>query len=384
VAHPKSQAMISAAISGKADKIRQFLSEGVPIESQDMNRSTPVMLAAAHGHVEAFQVLVEAGADLHAVAARQKDLLEHAVDSGKAELVRFLLDRGLPVDGHWKPPASENPAVRKIGHDTPLLRAAEGGAVEIVRILLEAGADRSRTYNGRTALDVAKEHLHDPDHEEHHEAYREIVALLGGAPATSGRSLDSIKEEVAKFAENACRPEYAKLCDSLTAKCGPGRPWTPVPDHGIPATNVVMFTLTMVKRQNAIEKLQAEARDADCQLALAEAWSPGEDAELVLFPTSDKLAVVAAVGTEGANSGVKNIPHVIDWLQRLDSENPFHLCVCTHDAVGGVFVSPVKGAKKLAERIVNFCPSSVVEGANDAKALATVLKNRRSFYLWWD
>jgi hypothetical protein len=383
MAHPKADALISAAISGKADRIRKLLSEGAPLEAQDMNRSTPVMLAAQHGHVEAFRLLVEAGANLHAVAGRQKDLLEMAVDSGKVELVRFLLDRGLPVDGHWKLPDSDNPAFRRIGHDTPLIRAAERGHVEIVRVLLEAGADRSRKHNGQTALAVAQEHLRDPDYEEDHQAYREIVSLLGGAPGKGPRPLDWLRDEVATFAASAGRPAYAKLYDSLVAACGGGRPWQPVPDHGIPATNVVAFTLKKVKKQKKIEELQALARDAGCQLVLGEPWAPGEDAQLVLFPTADKLAVVAAVGTEGANYNVKCVPHVVDWLAALDAENPFHLVLCTHEAIGGTFLGPVKGATKLAARMAQFCPS-VLDDAGEEPTLARLLKKGKSFLLWWD
>jgi Domain of unknown function (DUF4253) len=87
----------------------------------------------------------------------------------------------------------------------------------------------------------------------------------------------------------------------------------------------------------------------------------GGDAALVLFPTADKLAVVASAGTEGANYGVQTAD-VIDWLKQVDDENPFHLTFCGHDLVGGAFLRPVKGARKLAERVIEFCPSCPDEG----------------------
>ena len=112
---------------------------------------------------------------------------------------------------------------------------------------------------------------------------------------------------------------------------------------------VVALTLARCKREKTLEDLQEEARKAGGQLILAELWAPGEDAALVLFPTDNKLAVVAAVGTEGANYGVQTTD-VIAWLESLDGENPFHIVFCNHELVGGAFVGPVKGAKKLAER----------------------------------
>jgi Domain of unknown function (DUF4253) len=44
----------------------------------------------------------------------------------------------------------------------------------------------------------------------------------------------------------------------------------------------------------------------------------------------------------------------------------------------------VKGAKELAERMVQFCPSCLDEGPDDAEALARELKKRKSFFLRWD
>lgn len=373
-----AEALLTAATHGQVENVRRLLAEDAPLESVNVNRWTPVMCAAAHGHDEAFQMLVEAGANLHALGFRQTDLLELAADGGNARIVRDLLHRGLPVDGHWQLPVPPNPVLLKVGHDTPLIRAAADGNVEIVRILLEAGADRSRKHQGKTALDLAKECLSDPDCEEQHESYREIVTLLGGQ-AVSARLADSINTEIDRFAENARRPEFQRLRELLAARCGAGRKWRPRPDHGRPAENVLSFTLRKADPQ-AIGELQRAARVAECCLVLNDLWLPGENAKLALFPTSDKFAVVAAVGTEGASRGIKTIPHVIDWLRELDSKHPFHLDLCTHEAIGGTFEGAVKGAKKLAERIIAFCPD--VEA--DTDALASTLKKDKSFLLRWD
>ncbi len=380
MADPKAEALLKAAQSGTVAKIRELLAVGAPLEARDVNRMTPVMLAAQGRHLEAFRVLVDAGADLDAVAFRQLDLLEVATRSGNVEIVRFLLERGLPVNGHWKP---LNETFRRMGHDTALIQAADYGYVELVRILLEAGADQNAKYKGQTALELVKERLRDPDYAEQRQQYREIAALLGEASVESSRSADPELREVEKFPENARRPAHLQLRERLVERCGPGRPWAPLPDHGLPAAEVVAFTLAGCKRQKTVEDLQEEARAAACHLVLAEPWAPGEDAALVLFPTANKLAVVAAVGTEGANYGVQT-PNVIAWLERLDGESPFHLVFCDHESVGGSFLGPVKGAKKLAALIVEFCPSILDEGPEDPEELARDLKKRRSFLLRWD
>ncbi|MCI0685473.1 MAG: DUF4253 domain-containing protein [Gemmataceae bacterium] len=212
---------------------------------------------------------------------------------------------------------------------------------------------------------------------------REIAALLGDVPAASDRSADAELREINQFAKNARRPEYVRFRKRLVERCGPARRWAPLPDHGLPAAEVVAFKLAGCKRQRTLENLQEEARKAGCHLILADPWAPGEDAALVLFPTDDKLAVVAAVGTEGANYRVQTA-QVIAWLEKLDAENPFHLVFCDHESVGGTFVSAVKGVRKLAERMVEFCPSCLDEGPDDTGELALVLKKRRSFLMRWD
>src|SRR5262249_31788136 len=131
--NPKANALLSAASAGKTGKVRELLAAGAPIEATDVNRLTPIMLAAQGGHLETFHALVEAGANLHALAFRQVDLLEMAARGGNVEIVRFLLDKGLPINGHWQPTV---PALRKFGHETPLIQAAAHARVDVVRVLL--------------------------------------------------------------------------------------------------------------------------------------------------------------------------------------------------------------------------------------------------------
>lgn len=267
MAHPKEDALIKAALAGEAAKVRQLLADGAPVDARDVNRMTAAMLAAQGGHVHAFQALVEAGADLHATAARQFDLLEAAARGGSVEIVTFLLENGLPVDGHWKP---ANDVMAKMGHDTPLFQAVDFGHVDVVRLLLAKGADRNAKYMGKTAIQIVKERLRDPDYEDEKPQYLAIAALLGETPMVTKRAADSDRDLVKVFATNARQPAYAQLRDRLAAKCGTGRPWMPAQDHGVPAAGVVSFRLANCKRQKVLQDLQQEARNAASHLVLAE------------------------------------------------------------------------------------------------------------------
>jgi len=378
----KANSLFKAATKGDVAKIRQLLDAGVPIESQNLNRFTPVMLAAQAGQLDAFRLLLEKGANLYAIGLDQTDLLECAAEGGNVEIVLTLLAKGLPVEGHWQPRSA---AERREGHINPLLSAAINGKVDAVRVLVEAGANRNAKFDGRTALQMAKDevkHPNDSDDADARRRYQEIVTFLNGSPAAPKAPDDSAAAEVGKFAQNARRPAYAKLVERLKEKCGAGRVWKPVPDHGVPATDVARFILKRAKQKD-VEELQEQARKAGCHLVLDEPWEPGGDASLVLFPTVDKFAVVAAVGTEGANFSIRT-EDVIEWLQKLDKQNPFHLVFCRHDFVGGEFRGAVKGVKKLAEEMAEFCPSCLDSGAESPEELAAMLKQQKSFFLWWD
>ena len=75
---------------------------------------------------------------------------------------------------------------------------------------------------------------------------------------------------------------------------------------------------------------------------------------------------------------------VIGWLKTLDQENPFILRYCGHDLVGGTFIRTVRGAKKLAGQMAEFCPTCMDEGVESPDELAAALKKRKGFLLRWD
>jgi hypothetical protein len=378
----QATALLKAAGDGDVAKIRTLLADGAPIEATDYHLLTPVMVAAKAGHLDAVRTLAAAGANLHAVGLDQTDLLECAAEGGHAEVIRFLLDQGLPVEGHWQPRSA---AERREGHFTPLLSAAVDGHAAAVRVLLAAGADPKARFDGQTALQFARDGVKfpvDPTDVEGKRRYQEIIALLTGSAGAGEPLADPATGEVGRFAENARRPAYRQFRKQLEEKCGRARSWKPVQDHGLPAAGAVGFTLAECD-QRTLDGLQAAAREAGCYLVVAEPWSPGDDAALVLFPTADKFAVIAAVGSEGANYSLQT-PDVIAWLREVEADNPFHLTFCRHDMVGGTFVGAVKGVKGLAGRMAKFCPVCLGEGTETSAELALELKRGRSFLLWWD
>jgi ankyrin repeat protein len=73
-------ALVAAAANGSLSLVRRLLAEGVPPDSTGPRASsiTPLMMAAAFGHVEVVQALLAAGADVNTTDLEGQTALDHA------------------------------------------------------------------------------------------------------------------------------------------------------------------------------------------------------------------------------------------------------------------------------------------------------------------
>ena len=105
----------------------------------------PVADAARQGDLAAVQELLSAGADVNLAHGDGMTGLHWAAGADAVEMVTLLLDHGADVH-----------AVTRIGAHTPLHVAASAGAAAALGHMLEAGADPgARTTTGATALHFA-------------------------------------------------------------------------------------------------------------------------------------------------------------------------------------------------------------------------------------
>src|SRR5262249_18925774 len=160
-----------------------------------------------------------------------------AAEGGNVALVRFLIDKGLPLEGHWAP---RSPVLRREGHITALMSAAINGHADVVRLLLGAGADRNAKFSGQTALQMTKDQAdlaRIGGAVATEQKCRAAMAVLAEKSATAARPAQAPDDSraVAAFAANAQKPAYQQIRELLTERCGQGRSWQPLPDHGIAA-----------------------------------------------------------------------------------------------------------------------------------------------------
>ena len=138
--------LLAAARTGDVNRTKilvKYASENCT--EDDEHRDTPLMYAAANGHVEVLRVLLEGGANADRSNADRRTALHFAAWNGELEVCRLLLDKGAKVDpvDEWR--------------DTPLHDATLTGRLSVVKLLVERGAHVGvRKNDGQTASDVAR------------------------------------------------------------------------------------------------------------------------------------------------------------------------------------------------------------------------------------
>jgi uncharacterized protein len=174
--HPLHQ----AAQLGQLERVRELLRAGVKADSRDRFNITPLMVAVRNRYREIAQALLEAGATINAkdranpVWGGKRTPLLHASHVGRAEMVRFLVERGAEVNcldsgkstpltyaiqqgnqelARWLLDHGANPNGPEKCEYPPVLAAAEKNNIEMIKELLSRGADPNRTGSwGNPAL----------------------------------------------------------------------------------------------------------------------------------------------------------------------------------------------------------------------------------------
>jgi ankyrin repeat protein len=129
--------LFEAAAFGDTGRLGELLHAGADPDAFAPDGFTPLTLAAFFKRPDAARLLVEHGADVNLRARHEQIQVQPihsaAANGGSVEIVRLLLDAGADVD-------AEQP-----GGFTALDAARQAGNEELERLLLERGAaERSR------------------------------------------------------------------------------------------------------------------------------------------------------------------------------------------------------------------------------------------------
>jgi ankyrin repeat protein len=145
----------AASVNGQVDIMRWLLDHGADANAYSDFRLTPLFRAAHSGYLEAVQVLLEHRADINLQDNFGRTALYSALDGYDSEgqvveIVRRLIEQGA------------DPNIRNISHKTPLHLASSRGFLEAARLLLSYRAKvDEKDKEDKTPFQVAASKGHD-------------------------------------------------------------------------------------------------------------------------------------------------------------------------------------------------------------------------------
>ncbi|WP_163835263.1 ankyrin repeat domain-containing protein [Spartinivicinus ruber] len=141
--------LMKAAAKGEVAIVALLLSQGANIDAKAWDERTALMQAAKHNHGEVVRLLAENKADLEDEDDEKNTALMIAAEANALDAAKTLLEAGVKPN-HF--------GMRKTWH--PLTLAAKEGHLEMVKLLLEKGADIKAHSNFHTAEYYARKYGH--------------------------------------------------------------------------------------------------------------------------------------------------------------------------------------------------------------------------------
>jgi uncharacterized protein len=139
--------LFEAAALGDLDEVRRLLDGGADVDRKSPDGFTALGLASFFNRPEIAVALIQSGADVMVRSDNPMQVapIDSAAAAGAMEVVEVLLAAGA------------DPNSRQSGGYTPLMSAANQGNLRLVQRLLAADADPSlRSDDGRLAADFAR------------------------------------------------------------------------------------------------------------------------------------------------------------------------------------------------------------------------------------
>lgn len=175
----ENEKFLMLCADGSAEDIRSALKSGANPNAADDNESTALMCAAGKNTSEAVKLLLDAGADVNAADEEGGTALFRAVGRGDTEIMRALLDAGADPDAQDDEGTTPIVCAAYSGYmhrldamkiltdsvadldvrdedgDTLLINAVRSHKNDVVKFLIENGADVNAEGEFDTALTIA-------------------------------------------------------------------------------------------------------------------------------------------------------------------------------------------------------------------------------------
>ncbi len=206
-----STIIMFAASNGHLEVVKMLLDSGVGVDSRNSVGVTALMHAAHKGNYGVAKLLLDKGADPNAQTKCGRTALMEACMMGATPVARLLIERGAKVNAKaigrsqytilnytGNPNLSteglsipllfinatcENEHFDRAFTQTSLMIAAFGGRLELIKLLLQHGADVSyRNQSGMGALECAKKgwKMLQRSNRTQKSQYQEVIQLLKG------------------------------------------------------------------------------------------------------------------------------------------------------------------------------------------------------------
>ncbi len=173
-----NQFLMLCCREGRSNFVRALLDNGADVNAKDSIGMTPLMHATLPpSQPEVFNLLLERGGNVNLRNDLELTVLDQALSDTTLDLAKLIVDAGGNVN-------EEN---------YYLTRAAEEGQIEVVKFLLENGADpKQKNDRNATALQLARQNGH-----------REIVILLREAVGLPKLNLTKTNAEPLREDQNS-------------------------------------------------------------------------------------------------------------------------------------------------------------------------------------
>lgn len=143
-----------AARLGYTDIVRKHIErDPLVVHQRGWIGDTPMHWACHNGHVEIVEMLLDAGADIEAdeINCYGGKPLQWASEC-RTDVVKLLLERGAEVDSRNIDKQSTYYDITPLGMNVLM----KDDCAEVTRLLLDAGADPSFQFNGKSLIEIAE------------------------------------------------------------------------------------------------------------------------------------------------------------------------------------------------------------------------------------